>query len=54
MALWRIFRYSRGIPRLINALCDKCLLAGFVKRRERIDFRMVGRAIKELEGEIRV
>ncbi len=52
--LWRIYRYSRGIPRLINAVCDKCLLAGYVKRRERIDFRMVGRAIKELEGEIRV
>jgi general secretion pathway protein A len=53
-ALWRVYRYSRGIPRLINAVCDKSLLAGFVKRRDRIDFRMVGRAIKELEGQIAV
>jgi general secretion pathway protein A len=53
-AFWRIYRYSRGIPRLINAVCDKCLLAGYVKRLERIDFRMVGRAIKELEGQINV
>jgi general secretion pathway protein A len=49
-ALWRVFRYSRGIPRLVNAVCDKALLAGFVHRREQIDFSMVGRAVRELEG----
>jgi general secretion pathway protein A len=49
-ALWRIYRYSGGIPRLINAVCDKCLLAGFVQLRDRIDFRVVGKAIRELEG----
>lgn len=53
-ALWRVYNYSRGIPRLINAVCDKCLLAGFVEQREGIDFRIVGRAIRELEGNIRV
>ena len=51
-ALWRVFRYSRGIPRLINAVCDKALLAGFVEQADRINFKMVGRAIRELEGEI--
>lgn len=51
-ALWRIHRYSGGIPRLINAVSDKCLLAGYVKQRDRIDFRMVGLAIRELEGNI--
>ena len=50
-ALWRIYRYSRGVPRLVNAVCDKCLLAGYVKQRERIDFRMVGLALRELEGD---
>jgi general secretion pathway protein A len=49
-AIWRIQRYSRGIPRLVNAVCDKCLLAGFVQQRDNIDFRMVGLAIRELEG----
>jgi general secretion pathway protein A len=53
-ALWRIFRYSKGIPRLINAVCDKALLAGFVEQSDRITFRMAGRAIRELEGDIRV
>jgi general secretion pathway protein A len=51
-AVWRIYRYSGGIPRLINTVCDKCLLAGFVQQREKIDFRMVGIAINELEGRI--
>jgi general secretion pathway protein A len=53
-ALWRIYRYSQGLPRLVNAVCDKALLAGFVAQRETIDFGMVGRAIKELEGNIDV
>lgn len=53
-ALWRVFRYSRGVPRLINAVCDKALLAGFVQQSKRISFTMVGRAIRELEGEIHV
>jgi general secretion pathway protein A len=51
-AVWRIYRYSKGLPRMINALCDKCLLAGYVQQRERIDFQMVGRARNELEGEV--
>ncbi|MDX1953123.1 MAG: AAA family ATPase [Verrucomicrobiota bacterium] len=53
-ALWRIHRYSQGLPRLVNALCDKCLLAGYVQQREQIDFKMVGLAIRELEGNINV
>ena len=51
-ALWRIYGYSQGVPRLVNAVCDKCLLAGFVQQRDRIDFRMVGLAVRELEGNI--
>jgi general secretion pathway protein A len=51
-ALWRVHHYSQGIPRLVNAVCDKALLAGFVQQSERIDFRMVGQAVRELEGQI--
>jgi len=51
-AIWRLFKYSGGIPRLVNAVCDKALLAGFVQCRERINYAMVGRAIRELEGNI--
>jgi general secretion pathway protein A len=51
-AVWRVFHYSGGIPRLVNAVCDKALLASFVQRSDRITFSMVGRAIRELEGNI--
>ena len=49
-AIWRIFKYSNGIPRLVNAVCDKCLLAGFVNRRDGISFGLAARAVRELEG----
>ena len=53
-AMWRIFSYTKGIPRLVNALCDKCLLAGFVQQSDRITYSLVGRAMRELEGEIHI
>jgi general secretion pathway protein A len=52
-ALWRVFNYSKGVPRLVNAVCDKALLASFVARSERVTFWMVGRAIRELEGDFK-
>lgn len=51
-AMWRVFSYSSGIPRLVNALCDKCLLAGFVEQQDHISYRLVGTAIRELEGTV--
>jgi general secretion pathway protein A len=51
-ALWRVYLYSGGVPRLVNAVCDKALLAGFVEQSDRITYRMVSRAIRELEGKI--
>lgn len=51
-ALWRVYRYTSGIPRLINAVCDKALLAGFVRQTGKINFGIVGQAIRELEGNI--
>ena len=53
-ALWRIHQYTGGIPRLVNAVCDKALLAGFVNQREQLDYRVVGAAIRELEGDVGV
>ncbi|MDE3066962.1 MAG: AAA family ATPase [Verrucomicrobiota bacterium] len=51
-ALWRVFRYSSGIPRLINAVCDKALLAGFVTQTDCINYHTISRAVRELEGDI--
>ena len=43
--------YSGGIPRLINMLCDKALLAGFVVGTRSITAKLVRASIKEIEGE---
>jgi general secretion pathway protein A len=51
-ALWRIYNYSQGIPRLVNAACDKALLAAFVHQSDRINYRIAGVALRELEGNI--
>ena len=49
-ALVALHRYARGIPRLVNAVCDKALLYGFVNQTGTLDARSVRRAIRELEG----
>lgn len=49
-AIHRVYRYSRGTPRLINAVCDNALLAGYVAGTWRIDVTCVKRAIAQLEG----
>jgi general secretion pathway protein A len=50
-ALWSIHRYARGVPRLINAVCDKALLCGYVQGRDNLGWRQVRRAIRDLEGQ---
>ncbi len=52
-ALRWVYRYSKGVPRLINAVCDKTLLCGFVDQVDVLRSRHVRRAIRELEGRIR-
>jgi general secretion pathway protein A len=49
-AIRTIHRYSRGVPRLINAVCDKALLYGFVNGTDQLDGRSIRQAIRELEG----
>jgi len=44
------YRYSGGIPRLINAVCDNALLAGYVAGQWRIDAACMKRAMAQLEG----
>lgn len=48
-ALWSIHRYSQGIPRIVNNLCDKALLSAFVRDSDAVTFRDVRRAIKDLK-----
>lgn len=50
-AVREVYRHSKGGPRLINAVCDHALLAGYVTRTTTIDARCVKRAIRQLEGD---
>ena len=49
-AIEAITQYSRGLPRAINHVCDKALLAGFVHEISTIDQPLVRQAIETLEG----
>ena len=47
-ALKRIYRYSQGLPRLINAACDRALLAGYARDKARITTRIASAGIKDM------
>ncbi|MCU8011532.1 ExeA family protein [Shewanella sp. SM74] len=44
-------KYSGGIPRLINLLCERSLMAGYAQSRVPIDHHMVRQAAAEVFGE---
>jgi type II secretory pathway predicted ATPase ExeA len=45
-----IFKFTGGIPRTINMLCDKSLLAAYVLSTREIALSIVEKSAKELEG----
>lgn len=45
-----IFHYSGGIPRLINILCDRVLLIGYVSNSRTIDGRVIREGVRDLEA----
>ena len=47
-AIKSIHRNSGGVPRLINAICDHCLLVGFTRNTRTINSSIVRKAISEL------
>jgi len=49
-AIEEIYRITQGIPRLINLLCDRSLIAGYIQGSFTIDKDLVKRAEKELQG----
>lgn len=51
-AIHQVYKYSGGVPRLINAVCDKTLLAGFVNQTGLMTKKLVKLAVRELQGEI--
>ncbi len=47
-AIETLFKHTGGIPRLINIVCDNCLLLGFVKQIQRITVTMVKQVLDDM------
>lgn len=48
-ALRKIYRTSKGIPRIINHLCDKSLLSAYARSRDTAGWWDARRAVKDME-----
>src|SRR5204863_77772 len=44
------YRFSRGVPRLLNTICDRSLLGAYATGRTRVTAAIVRRAAREVLG----
>jgi len=49
-AIRKIHRASKGIPRIVNNLCDKAILAAFILESDEVNYWDVRRASKDLSS----
>ncbi|MEL0628391.1 AAA family ATPase [Psychromonas aquatilis] len=47
--LKRIFKYSGGIPRLINLICDRSMLCAYTLNSPKVTAKMIDSAVKEMD-----
>jgi type II secretory pathway predicted ATPase ExeA len=47
-AIHEIFSFSKGYPRLINTICDRALLTGFVSNMKKINYKIIMDCADEL------
>lgn len=47
-ALARVYDHTKGVPRLINSVCDRALLTGYVNDSKTIDCRVIDEVANEL------
>lgn len=47
-----LFKITRGIPRLINVLCDRVLLGAYGQNKQRADKSMLREAAREVMGDV--
>ena len=48
-AIDEIYQFSNGTPRLINIICDRALLTGFVEEKVKVDEEIIRECAAELE-----
>jgi general secretion pathway protein A len=49
--LKKLYRLSGGVPRLINAICDRALLGAYVQKQDRVDVKTLTTAAREVSGD---
>ena len=49
----QLYRLSKGIPRLLNVLCDRSLLGTYVQNKPVVDKQTLSTAAKEVFGELK-
>jgi general secretion pathway protein A len=47
----KLYQLSKGIPRIINIICDRALLGAYVENKARVDLRTLNNAAREVFGE---
>ncbi len=48
--LKELFRLTRGVPRLINVICDRALTGVYVQGKDRVDRKTLLAAVREVSG----
>ena len=49
----QLYRLSKGIPRLLNVICDRALLGTYVQNKPVVDSKTLSTAAKEVFGELK-
>jgi general secretion pathway protein A len=49
--LKKVYKYTEGIPRKINLLCDRAMLGAYVQNQKTIDKKILARAAREVFGD---
>ncbi|QDP02279.1 ExeA family protein [Thalassotalea sp. PS06] len=52
-AIRLIHRYTQGVPRLINLLCDRALLAAYTQEKTQVDNKLIKDAAIETLGDVK-
>ncbi|CAG4883525.1 putative General secretion pathway protein A [Georgfuchsia toluolica] len=47
----QLYRLSKGVPRIINVLCDRALLGTYTQGKERVDHATLAQAAREVFGQ---
>jgi general secretion pathway protein A len=48
MALERVFKFSKGTPRIINVICDNALLEAFLMKKDKVGMEIIDNVASDL------